>query len=230
MSGAPGGQTPGMRVLTWNLFHGRAVPAAGRALLGDFSTVLRSWDWDVALLQEVPPWWPSALALASGADQRSVLTSRNFGLPLRRSLAERWPDAIKSNGGGANTILVRAAVPIVSERAKRLRWLPERRMVHAVELGDGRWIANLHAQGGSERRAQTDVAAATEAALSWAAGAPLVLGGDLNTRAPAASELAYVGGHGVDHVLAHALAATAPTKLLERGVLSDHVPLLVTLG
>src|SRR6476619_5352699 len=96
-----------MRVLVWNLFDGRAVPPAGRGLLAEFATALRGWDWDLALLQEVPAWWPPALALAGGADQRSARTSRNLGLSVRRFAAERWPDVIKSNGGGANAILVR---------------------------------------------------------------------------------------------------------------------------
>ena len=49
-----------MRVLTWNLFHGRAVPDAPRELLDEFAAQLAAWAWDVALLQEVPPWWPPA--------------------------------------------------------------------------------------------------------------------------------------------------------------------------
>jgi endonuclease/exonuclease/phosphatase family metal-dependent hydrolase len=218
-----------MRVLTWNLFHGRSKPPAGRALLSEFSTALRGWEWDVALLQEVPPWWPPDLALATGAQQRSARTSRNFGLVLRRFVAERWPDVIKSNGGGANAILVRGG-PIADERMQPLRRLPERRVVHGVRLAEGSWIANLHAQWGSERNAQADTAAAVEAALTWAGDAPLVLGGDFNTRTPPASPLDYVGGHGVDHVLARGFAATAPTAVLEHGRLSDHAPVLVTLG
>lgn len=229
MDNGSGGQPWAVRVLVWNLFHGRARPAAGRPLLGEFATALRGWEWDVALLQEVPPWWPAPMALAAGAGQRSELTSRNIGLPLRRFVAERWPDAIKSNGGGANAILVRTE-PIVAARARRLRWLPERRVVHAVRLASGTWVANLHAQAGSESRAQADTAAAAAAALGWADDAPLVLGGDFNTRVPRVAGLAYVGGHGVDHVLARGLKGTTATAVLDRGALSDHAPLLVTVG
>ena len=96
-------------MLTWNLFHGRSQPRAGRELLDEFGAALESWEWDVALLQEVPPWWPGPLASACDADARAVLTSRNFGLAARRWVAERRPDLIKSNGGGANAILVRTA-------------------------------------------------------------------------------------------------------------------------
>src|ERR1700704_6445664 len=96
-----------MEVLTWNLFHGRAVPPAGRDLMPEFASALAGWDWDVALLQEVPPWWPAELARACGAQARSALTSRNALGALRRTLARRWPDVLKSGGGGANAILVR---------------------------------------------------------------------------------------------------------------------------
>jgi hypothetical protein len=89
-----------MLVLSWNLFHGRAQPAAGRPLAAEFSRALAGWDWDVALLQEVPPWWPPALAAEAGADQRTVLTSRNQLLPLRRAIASRAPDLLRSIGGG----------------------------------------------------------------------------------------------------------------------------------
>ena len=51
-----------LRVLTWNLMHGRAVPGAGRDLQAEFCDALGGWEWDVALLQEVPPWWPRTLA------------------------------------------------------------------------------------------------------------------------------------------------------------------------
>ena len=51
-----------LRVLTWNLMHGRARPSAGRDLRPEFTAALAGWEWDVALLQEVPPWWPEPLA------------------------------------------------------------------------------------------------------------------------------------------------------------------------
>jgi len=96
-----------VRVLTWNLFHGRSVPETPRSLLREFAEALAGWSWDVALLQEVPPWWPPELGRAARASARSALTSRNLGLPARRALAARRPDLLKSNGGGANAVLVR---------------------------------------------------------------------------------------------------------------------------
>jgi endonuclease/exonuclease/phosphatase family metal-dependent hydrolase len=211
-----------MRVLTWNLYHGRAVPPAGRTLLAEFRAAIDAWDWDVALLQEVPPWWPERLP----GEARTALTSRNLGLALRRAVAERWPDLIKSNGGGANAILVRGE-RILEHRTHRLRWLPERRVVHAVRLGSGIWVGNLHAQVHSEQRAQDDVAEAVEVVRGWARGAPFVVGGDLNVREPRAAAVIRLGGHGVDHVLASGLQRAGEARVLERGPLSDHAPVLV---
>ena len=218
-----------MRVLTWNLFHGRAVPPAGRELKAEFAAALAAWEWDVALLQEVPPWWPPALARASGADQRSALTARNALLPLRRMGAERRPDLIKSHGGGANAILVRgAAGAIGAHRCAVLRRRPERRVCHAVRLADGTWVANLHAQVHSEARAQADIDRAAAAVLGWAgSGAAIALGGDFNVRAPVADGFEALGGHGVDHVLGRNLRALGPPAVPERGALSDHAAVIV---
>jgi hypothetical protein len=60
-----------------------------------------------------------------------VLTSRNALLPLRRAVAIRRPDLIKSNGGGCNAILVRG-MHVLEQRALRLTVPPERRWVHGV--------------------------------------------------------------------------------------------------
>jgi endonuclease/exonuclease/phosphatase family metal-dependent hydrolase len=217
-----------MRVLTWNLYHGRAVPPAGRDLLPEFAAALAGWDWDLALLQEVPPWWPAVLARACDAQQRTALTSRNALLPLRRLVAQRAPDVIKSNGGGANAILVRGAA-IVEHRHTRLRRWPERRVCHAVPLDSGLWCANLHAQVHSPTRAQADIERAAAAVLAWAGGGAALLGGDFNVRAPAAPGFTSLGGHGVDHVLGHGLRAAGPPELPDHGPLSDHAPVIVTI-
>ena len=218
-----------LRVLTWNLFHGRAVPPAGRDLQAEFAAALARWAWDVALLQEVPPWWPSALARACDADHRCVLTARNALLPLRRLVAERLPDVIKSNGGGANAILVRGAAGAIAEhRYVVLRHRPERRVCHAVRLADGTWIANLHAQVHSQERAQADIDRAAGAVLGWAdRDAAVVLGGDFNVRAPAAAGFEPLGGRGVDHLLGRHVRAAAPATVPDRGTLSDHAPVTV---
>jgi len=221
-----------MRVLTWNLFHGRSQPPAGRDLQAQFAAALAGWEWDVALLQEVPPWWGPALARACDADERTARTSRNSLLFVRRLIAERWPDLIKSNGGGANVILVRraAGAPITAHRSVVLRRWPERRVCHGVGLAGGPWCANLHAQVHSAERAGADIARAAAAALDWSGGGPSLLGGDFNVREPAAEGFDRLGGHKVDHVLGHRLRAAGPAETPERGPLSDHVPVIVVVA
>ena len=217
-----------MRVLIWNLFHGRAVPGAGRDLLDEFCAALAGWEWDVGLLQEVPPWWPPALARACDADERTAPTSRNALPALRRAIAVRLPDVIKSNGGGANAILVRHAfAEITDHRSETLRRRPERRVCHAVQLGGGAWCANLHAEahGG---RAPADIARAAGAMLRWANGAPVLLGGDFNVRAPVLPGWEHLGGHHVDHAFGHGVVAAAPIERLDSRPLSDHVPLIIS--
>jgi endonuclease/exonuclease/phosphatase family metal-dependent hydrolase len=218
-----------MLVLTWNLFHGRSVPDAPREQLAEFADRLAAWEWDVALLQEVPPWWPPALGRASRATARTALTSRNWFMPVARWAAQRRPDVIKSWGGGANAILVRGAA-VTEHRMRTLRAWPERRVVHGVRLEHAWWVCNLHAQAHSEARAQADVALAAMTASAWSAGAPVVLGGDLNTRAPIAAGFAHAAGDGVDHVLARGLHVAGPARTLPHGRLSDHAPVLASLA
>ena len=218
-----------MLVLTWNLFHGRSVPDAPREQLAAFAALLAGWEWDVALLQEVPPWWPPALGRASGASARTALTSRNWVLPVSRWAARRRPDLIKSWGGGANAILVRGEA-IGEHRVRTLRAWPERRVVHGVRLERGWWVANLHATAHCEARARADLDLAVRTATEWSAGAPMVLGGDLNLRAPGVPGFAHAAGHSVDHLFVRPANVAAPARTLDRGPLSDHLPLLAEVA
>lgn len=218
-------------MLTWNLFHGRSVPPAGRPLLEEFTQRIVSSDWDVALLQEVPPWWPRTLAAAAGAEQRLALTSRNEGLLLRRAIASRWPDFAKSNGGGCNAMLSR--IPILADATLRLRSRPERRVAQLIALENRVCIANFH---GSTRRplAREELARLSQAALAFAQDRPLVLGGDLNLRHPK-PPLDLVASSTVDFIFARGLEADGEQQFLHRSIdgtgleLSDHRPLAVTL-
>src|SRR3954468_20435860 len=198
-----------MRVLTWNLFHGRSVPETPHSLLPEFAALLASWEWDVALLQEVLPWWPVELGRASHASVRMALTSRNLLPALQRLVAEPRPHILKSWAGGSNAILVRGRA-IVEHRSVRLRLRPERRVAHGVRLEDGTWVTNLHAQVHGERGAPADLdgaaaarpvpAAPAEATTAWAAGAPTGSGGHFNTRAqPTAFRYRHLPGHWVGH-------------------------------
>jgi endonuclease/exonuclease/phosphatase family metal-dependent hydrolase len=213
-----------VRVLIWNLFHGRAVPPAGRPLLAEYATTIAGWGWELALLQEVPPWWPPSLAAAAGAEHRSALTSRNSWLPVRRAIASRAPDLLKANGGGANAILAR--IPIDGHRCVELTRWPERRVAHGVRLGGGGWVANLHATLRPKARSRADVA---RAVATWADAERLVVGGDFNLRRVDAAHLEHIAGHGVDHVLARGWRG-ARAEVLDAGPLSDHRPVRVVLS
>jgi endonuclease/exonuclease/phosphatase family metal-dependent hydrolase len=218
-------------VLTWNLFHGRAHPPRDEDLFDAFAGRLASWSWDVALLQEVPPWWPAPLARACGAEERHALTSRNALLPLRRAVASQRPELLKANGGGCNAILVRGLGGVRAHARRRLCVWPERRVVHAVSVrvgGGVSWFANVHAST-HPPRARRDLARARAAALRWAGDAPLVLGGDFNVVRIELPGLAHAGASHVDHVFARGHAPSA-SELLDRGALSDHAPLLATLS
>ena len=192
-------------------------------MLDEFAAALAGWEWDVALLQEVPPWWPPALA--AGAQHRTQLTSRNWLLPLRRWISERNPDILKSNGGGANAILVRGA-EILEHRAARLRRRPEARWVHGVRLAEG-WFVNVHSHNHPEALALADTQAAIAAARGW--GSPLIFGGDVNLKRPPDLGLVHLGGNHVDHLFSDGRPA-AGREVLDRGPLSDHPPVAVTLA
>jgi endonuclease/exonuclease/phosphatase family metal-dependent hydrolase len=227
-----------MRILTWNLFHGRSLPASREQLLTCFAAKLDEWEWDVALLQEVPPWWPAALAQACAAEQRSALTSRNSLLPLRRAVAKRRPELIKSNGGGCNAVLSR--VPIAAHSTARMRLWPERRVAQLLRLADGTCVVNVHAST-RRARAEEELARLWERALEWAGpAAPLILGGDLNLRDPStpSDQIVHLAGAHVDHLFARGLARDGDPQLLDRHItlgsrrreLSDHAPLRVCVG
>lgn len=218
-----------LRLLTWNLQHGRSVPPAGHDLFDEFAAALAGWPWDVALLQEAPPWWPDQLGRRLEAESRLVLTSRNSALALRRAIAVRWPDLIKSNGGGCNAVLVRGAT-IAEHRTLRLRRRPERRQLQAVRLSSGVWVGNLHATVRDAQAAEDEAHLAGRTLRVWAGEAPAALGGDFNIRSFAIPEFTRAGGHDVDHVFVRGLEAEdGAGETRERGRLSDHAPVLVRM-
>ncbi|MGH2884392.1 MAG: endonuclease/exonuclease/phosphatase family protein, partial [Solirubrobacteraceae bacterium] len=115
---------------------------------------------------------------------------------------------------------------VLEHRWRRLCVCPERRWVHGVRLRHaGVWVANLH--GGGPMR---DAVRAAESVVGWAGpGMPAVLGGDVNIRDLALDGFDYAGGHDVDLVFARGLMPAAETEVLDRGPLSDHAPVAVTL-
>jgi endonuclease/exonuclease/phosphatase family metal-dependent hydrolase len=118
---------------------------------------------------------------------------------------------------------VRGQAAVAEHRARRLSLLPERRWVHAVRL-DGAWVANVHLQG---RVAHVLRAAST--VLGWAGAGPVVLGGDFNLTAPSVPGFNHAGGHEVDHIFVRDLKGAGRAAVLDRGRLSDHAPVAVTV-
>lgn len=219
-----------LRVLTWNLFHGRSVPESPRSLLPEFAARIAGFEWDVALLQEVLPWWPPVLGRAAGASARMALTSRNIVPAIQHRVAPRRPHLLKSWSGGCNAILVRGQA-IREHRVQRLRAWPERRVAHGVLLEDGTWVTNLHAQVHLDQRAQADLDRAAAVTTFWAAGAPTVLGGDLNLHGrPTAFGYRHLGGHYVDHVLGRGLRVVERARALPHAPLSDHAPVEIVVA
>ncbi len=255
--------------ITWNLFNGRDFPPdpslstrrslllgteergdthlqVNRDLLGEFASVLSRARWDVALLQECPPRWATALARECGAELHRSLTARNWLGPIRSAIARRNPDLMGSWGGGSNLTLVRPGPlgPITEQRESMLRRRPERRKVALTSIEPGLWVANLHASG-PLHLAEPDLRRAIEAALVCAGDGPLLLGGDLNLRPRQTGlygELADTidlagptGPDSLDHLLVRGLDVIDPPRAWPAAArevrceglairLSDHAP------
>jgi endonuclease/exonuclease/phosphatase family metal-dependent hydrolase len=229
-----------MRVLSWNLYHGRALVPAHRPLLDEFAATLDGFGWDVALLQEAPPRWFGELCRRTRSNGVRVLTSRNWLPGLQGRLADLAPDLIKSWEGGSNQLLVRAPGRLVEHRRLTLAWWPEQRRMQWVRLDSGVCVANLHASAGLPERAAREVVAAAQAATEGSGDDPLVFGGDFNLR-PARQPEPFAelrdrfglgdptGPRVIDHLLVRGLrVAERPHQLPveQRMGLSDHAPVL----
>jgi endonuclease/exonuclease/phosphatase family metal-dependent hydrolase len=235
-----------VRVVTWNLFHGRDHPPdpalrtwrsrllriteryathaqVNRPLRAEFAAVLAGLPWHVALLQEVPPRWLRPLSEAAGASGVSALTSRNLLHMARAALAWINPDLVASNEGGSNQVLVRPPWRIVRVTRETIARRPERRRMLLARLrhpdGPELVVANLHASTGDPA---DEVIAAADRAVAWSAGAPLLFGGDLNLRpAQAADAFAELErGYG----LVRPTAPDAIDHLLSRGLVVVEPP------
>ena len=204
-----------MRVLSWNLYHGRDFPPdpalftlrsrllrrternathvqVNRPLLEEFISVLDGLEWDVALLQEAPPRWFDELLRRTGSVGVRTLTSRNVVPSVQGALADWNPDLIASWEGGSNQILARPGGRILEHRELTIARRPERRRMHWARLelpgGGPLCVANLHASAGRPAQAAVEVVAAAVAAVGWSGAAPLVFGGDFNLRPQAQPE------------------------------------------
>jgi len=224
-----------------------------RSLRRELLAKLAGWEWDVALLQEVPPRWLADLQRATGAVGLRALTSRNSLGWLRGPIAEWNPDLIRSNEGGSNVILVRPPARPIATEVVELATRPERRvaLLTRLALPDGRSlvVACLHLSVPATGQGTAEVRRVAEIASAWADGGPFVVGGDLNLR-PAQHQRAFdelragfglaapTGPRSLDHLLVADLETVgAPVALaaVEREVpgpgglairLSDHAPVM----
>jgi endonuclease/exonuclease/phosphatase family metal-dependent hydrolase len=138
-----------VRVLTWNVYHGRDRPPepvlytwrsrflkrrelgathvqVNRALLSEFAATVAGASWSVCLLQELPPGWAPELAGRSAAEGHLVLTSRNQLSWLRQRLGRWNPDLLGSWEGGSNLVLARPPWRIAERASALLNPLPRR--------------------------------------------------------------------------------------------------------
>jgi endonuclease/exonuclease/phosphatase family metal-dependent hydrolase len=262
-----------LTAISWNLFHGRDFPPdpelrtwrsrllrleernqthvqVNRDLTNEFAQLLAGAEWDVALLQECPPRFAGPLARACGAERHRALTSRN-SLSFWRALAARQnPDLIASGEGGSNLTLLRAPGRLggIAERRELAihEGAPERRAMALTRTASGLCLANLHATNDRPELAAADVLLAARAATEFAAGAPLLFGGDLNLRPAEDPEVferlreefglaAPTAPKAIDHILARGLETIQPPSTwpperreLDLGGLalrlSDHAP------
>jgi endonuclease/exonuclease/phosphatase family metal-dependent hydrolase len=270
-----------IRALTWNLFHGRDFPPnralfttrsrllrmterdathvqVNRSLREHFISVIAAADWDVAMFQECPPRWAEPMARACGAEAHQALTSRNSLAPLRALATFLNTDLVGSNEGGSNLTLVRAdgRNRAIVERRELVLCPgpePERRTMSFVRTAGGVCVANLHASTGPQNKdiAVEELRLGAERSVEWAAGAPLIFGGDLNVRPrerPIFDELAErhdlhapTAPDAIDHLLARGLEIVErPTAWPEearelpfaglRLRLSDHAPVSATFA
>ena len=143
---------PTIRVITWNLFHGRdGLPGLGatrrstwlrrpeddgvhvhlnRKLTAEMAQRIAAWDPDLCALQEVSTAGVREIAAATGMQAVWTTTGPLIGpARLRNALAARNPDLWRTHEGNANALLV----------GRRLRLVPESR--RAVRLNPLRTIA-----------------------------------------------------------------------------------------
>ena len=239
-----------LRVISWNLFHGRdhtpnpslhtwrsrllriterddRHAQVNRDLYAEFAELLGEAEWDVALLQECPPRWAEALARRCRAEPHLTLTSRNLPPPLNRAqaLAATFsPDLVASWEGGSNLTLVRGRVNdlVIGERCERaLTRRPERRRMALTRLTTGPCLANLHAST-DRRSAAAETAWAASVAGDFAGDAPLIFGGDLNLRPDTDPALFSALEHA--HGLRGPTSAGAIDHLLHRGLAALEAP------
>lgn len=239
----------GLLVRTWNLFHGRTVPAGAGTRLEAMVRLAAADGPDLLALQEVPVWALRRLSCWSGMRAVWAIARPALAGPAARSLTALAPGLVRSGlTGQANALLLGTRVEPAGQPTT-LRLTPpwpraggEPRLVQAVPV---RWedrdlLAGHGHLSHAPRSRAVDELARTAAWLERRAapGAALILLGDLNlapTETDAFARLAAAGwsrpGPWIDHVLARGLVPARgpeawPDARRRDGdrLLSDHRP------
>jgi endonuclease/exonuclease/phosphatase family metal-dependent hydrolase len=217
-------------VRTWNIAHGRDVPAgpgwdhAHRKLLDEMAALVVGDRPDVVLLQEVPVWAGELLRERTGM---GLTLTHTYGahvpflhvpLPLAAGawLGRALPHVVRSQfEGQAQAVLYGPDLILVSARRvplnPRTPLRGEPRVAQLVRLrhrrlGEELVLANVHAE---PRDAAEQLEIAAWALEQFGKGAPMLLGGDLNAGpgSPAVRRLVARGWReesgevGLDHIL-----------------------------
>lgn len=148
-----------LRILTWNLFHGRdGLPGLGatcastllgrpvddgvhvhlnRKLTGLMADRVRSWAPDLCALQEVPTAAVREIVARTGMLAVGATTGPLIGpRRLRDALAARNPDLWRTHEGNANLLLLGPALALVPGSGRAVRLNPPGEIVRAAsELG-----------------------------------------------------------------------------------------------
>lgn len=148
-------RAPELRVVTWNLFHGRdGLPGLGatrrstwrglpeddgaflhvnRKLTAQMAARIAAWAPDVCALQEVPTAAVRAIARTTGMHAVWTTTGPLVGpARLRDALAARNPDLWRSHEGNANVLLVGPRLRVVERSARAVRLNPVRSILAAA--------------------------------------------------------------------------------------------------
>jgi endonuclease/exonuclease/phosphatase family metal-dependent hydrolase len=198
-----------MRLLvrTWNLFHGRTVPEAGRSELEAMVCLIAHGDPDVVCLQEVPVAALGLLSGWSGMRALGAVTMPALGGRLGRRATELDPRRLRSAlTGQANAVLLASPLTALGSEtlalnprafrrreaarlglpfSTRRRWLRDRRVAQVLRVRQGSETAvvvNLHLTASADSRpAEAELLRAATFAEGYARpDEPIVIAGDLN--------------------------------------------------
>ena len=214
-----------LRVLTWNLFHGRSVPDVPRVTRARIRGDARRAGNGTSRC--------SRSARRGGREplgrrvRRACLPRADEPQPAAAASRGRSPSAGRTSSSRGAAAATRSSCAARRRRRTRAPAAAAARAPRDARRapGGGVWVGNVHAQAhrvgvgaGRPRRA-----AGRAAALGGAASRRSSAG--TSTRASRSCPASpSAGGHVLDHVFVRGLTVVEPAHTLKRGTLSDHRP------